>query len=516
MADRQLHAHLRETGSPRGVGQVHADRAPLDGDAERGRPRRRGTSHGGWLFLVDLPLYTISVGLALSTAHALKGLPAGWPKGPAEWPLAIGLVGSSLALSLVFGLYRPGILRSRRRQAAAGARVLVWSAAIAVGGIFLLAEEIPDTLRGLILLYHAAFGLWVVGIRPMLAPALRPRSAAGEGRVLILGGGGMARDLARSLTRSARGSTVIVSFVDDRPPEIRSLAPFRMREVGDVSDLAAEMRADLVVVARKDLPREEMVRLSDALVSRGIRVKILSNVFDRLFESIPFETVHGLHLLQVGETPLRGPRLRLKRLIDLAGTVLGGILILPVLSTIALAIRIGSPGPVFYKQTRIGRRGRPFTMFKFRSMVVHDEDGEHQRYLEDFLKNGAPAGTDEQGQKIYKRADDPRVTRVGHLLRRTSLDELPQLWNVLRGEMSLIGPRPCLPFEYDLYEDWQRRRLDVTPGMTGLWQVTGRSYVTFEDMVLLDLFYIGNWSLGLDAKILLRTAPVILFGKGGL
>lgn len=430
--------------------------------------------------------------------------------------MAVGLIASSLALSFAFGLYRPGILRSRRRQVAAGARVLLWSAAIAVGGIFLLAEEIPDTLRSLILLYHAAFGLWVVGGRPMLAPALRPRWAVGEGRVLILGGGGMARDLARGLTRGARGATQIVSFVDDRPPEIRSLAPFQMREISDVAELASDLHVDLVVVARKDLPREEMVRLSDALIVRGIRAKVLSNVFDRLFDAIPFETVHGLHLLQVGETPLRGPRMRLKRLIDLTGTVLGGILILPLLLAIACAIRLSSPGPVLYQQRRIGREGRPFTMFKFRSMVVHEEDDDHHRYLEEFLKNGAPAGTDGHGQKIYKRVDDPRITRVGHLLRRTSLDELPQLWNVLRGEMSLIGPRPCLPFEYDLYEDWQRRRLDVTPGMTGLWQVTGRSYVTFEDMVLLDLFYIGNWSLGLDAKILLRTVPVILFGKGGL
>jgi lipopolysaccharide/colanic/teichoic acid biosynthesis glycosyltransferase len=131
------------------------------------------------------------------------------------------------------------------------------------------------------------------------------------------------------------------------------------------------------------------------------------------------------------------------------------------------------------------------------------------------MKNGTPATVDVRGKNVYKRVDDPRITPVGHLLRRTSLDELPQLWNVLRGEMSLIGPRPCLPFEYDLYDDWQRRRLDVIPGMTGLWQVTGRSYVTFDDQVLLDLFYIGNWSLGLDIKILLRTIPVILFGKGG-
>ena len=183
---------------------------------------------------------------------------------------------------------------------------------------------------------------------------------------------------------------------------------------------------------------------------------------------------------------------------------------------IALAIRFTSSGPILYTQTRIGRGGRPFTFYKFRSMVVHERDEEHWRYVREFLKNDLAASVDTNGKKIYKRANDPRITPVGRILRRTSLDELPQLWNVVRGEMSLVGPRPCLQFEYSLYDDWQRRRLDVTPGMTGLWQVTGRSYVTFNDMVLLDLFYIGNWSLGVDAKLFLRTQPVIMFGKGGL
>jgi exopolysaccharide biosynthesis polyprenyl glycosylphosphotransferase len=241
-----------------------------------------------------------------------------------------------------------------------------------------------------------------------------------------------------------------------------------------------------------------------------------SDILVRLFSSIPFESVRGHHLLQVGETPLRGTGFWIKRAIDLSGAIVGGILILPFLVVIACAIRLNSRGPILYRQPRIGRGGNPFTMFKFRSMVVDHADEDHKRYLTQFLLNGAPASIDVRGNKIYKRVNDPRITRVGHFLRRTSLDELPQLLNVIRGEMSLVGPRPCLPFEYDLYEEWQRRRLDVTPGMTGLWQVTGRSYVTFEEMVLLDLFYIGNWSLALDVKLLLRTLPVILFGKGGL
>ncbi len=480
------------------------------------RPRPRSLPGNGWLLFVDLPVLGLGLAAALLVVH--RWTSSGGPVLPAfpAWPLTVLLVPLSLALAAAFGLYRRGILRSLRWQAAGGARVLVWSATLSVGAVFLLSEEIPTALRGLILAYHAALGAWVMGGRPLLASTLRGRISPGEGRVLILGSGPSARDLAKGLTARGTRGTRIVSFVDDRTPELRGLTPFRIADMRQMPQIAESLRADLVVVARADLPREEIVRLSDAMLLRGVRVKVLSDVLDRLFDSIPFETVYGHHLLQVGETPLRGGVLRIKRVIDLLGAILGGILILPVLLAIALAIRLTSSGPILYKQTRIGRGGTPFTMFKFRSMVVHEDDEGHQRYLEEFLKNGTAASVDIRGNKIYKRVDDPRITSVGRLLRRTSLDELPQLLNVIRGEMSLVGPRPCLPFEYDLYEDWQRRRLSVTPGMTGLWQVTGRSYVTFEEMVLLDLFYIGNWSLGLDVKLLLRTLPVILFGKGGL
>ena len=156
-----------------------------------------------------------------------------------------------------------------------------------------------------------------------------------------------------------------------------------------------------------------------------------------------------------------------------------------------------------------------FHFFKFRSMVVDNDDQVHRAYLENLVRNGAEATLDRKGHKVYKLLDDPRVTPIGAFLRRTSLDELPQLWNIIKGEMSLVGPRPCLSYEWDLHKEWQKRRLDVTPGLTGLWQVTGRSRVPFEDMVLLDLYYIAHWSIGLDLELILRTVPVIFSGRGG-
>jgi len=178
-----------------------------------------------------------------------------------------------------------------------------------------------------------------------------------------------------------------------------------------------------------------------------------------------------------------------------------------------LAIKIGSPGPVFYKQMRLGERGKPFTFYKFRSMYVNTDDVEHRSYVKNLIKAGNPYEIDQNGKPLFKICDDGRVTRVGKLIRKYSVDEFPQLFNVLKGEMSLVGPRPPLPHEYQDYRDWHRKRLDGIPGITGLWQVSGKNRIPFEEMVKLDIHYLKNWSLWLDIKIILRTIPVMLNGR---
>jgi exopolysaccharide biosynthesis polyprenyl glycosylphosphotransferase len=192
-----------------------------------------------------------------------------------------------------------------------------------------------------------------------------------------------------------------------------------------------------------------------------------------------------------------------KRALDLLITGAGVLAISPLLVAIAVAVKLDSPGPVFYRQQRVGKNGRHFWMYKFRSMVV-DAD----RRLAELRTHNEATGP------LFKMRRDPRITRIGGFLRRWSLDELPQLLNVLRGEMSLVGPRPPLPSEVAEYEDWQMGRLRAVPGLTGLWQVSGRSEVPFHDMVRLDLHYIRNWSLGLDVEILLRTIPAVMTNRG--
>jgi lipopolysaccharide/colanic/teichoic acid biosynthesis glycosyltransferase len=206
----------------------------------------------------------------------------------------------------------------------------------------------------------------------------------------------------------------------------------------------------------------------------------------------------------------------LKRTMDIIGSTLALLLGAPVFVAIALAIKATSRGPVFFRQQRIGQHGTPFEFLKFRSMHVGNDSNIHKQYVTSLIAGKAqPNVSNGNGGGVFKLTKDPRITRLGSFLRRTSLDELPQFINVLRGEMSLVGPRPPVPYEVEAYDLWHRRRLlEAKPGITGLWQVTGRSTVKFDDMVRLDLQYAKTWSPWMDIKILVRTPAVVIFGDG--
>lgn len=206
-----------------------------------------------------------------------------------------------------------------------------------------------------------------------------------------------------------------------------------------------------------------------------------------------------------------------KRVIDVLASLFVLVFGLPFYLLLGLLIKLTSEGPVLFCQERIGKGGVPFRMYKFRTMTAGNNDEAHRCFAKDFI-NGNGNGNGKNGSKkcVFKIVNDPRVTSIGKFLRKTSLDELPQFVNVFRGEMSLVGPRPPLSYELDHYQEWHKKRLNVKPGLTGLWQVSGRSTVPFDEMVALDLHYIESWSLLLDIKIILRTLPVMLAGSGGL
>jgi exopolysaccharide biosynthesis polyprenyl glycosylphosphotransferase len=208
----------------------------------------------------------------------------------------------------------------------------------------------------------------------------------------------------------------------------------------------------------------------------------------------------------------------IKRAMDIFGSLMAVILLAPVFLAIAIAIKLTSRGPVLFRQQRIGQHGRPFVFLKFRSMYVNSDTELHQEWFRSFYSGKAKrhaTGNNGNGSGSFKPPNDPRVTRIGRLIRRTSMDELPQFFNVLKGEMSLVGPRPPIPYEVDAYRAWHRGRiLQARPGITGLWQVSGRSRVTFDEMVRLDLRYARTWTIWLDIKILLHTPRAVFFGEG--
>lgn len=204
-----------------------------------------------------------------------------------------------------------------------------------------------------------------------------------------------------------------------------------------------------------------------------------------------------------------------KRVLDLIAAFVGLILAAPLAGVISLLIRLSSPGPIVFKQTRIGKDGKEFQFYKFRSMRVNCDDTPHREYIKLFIEgNEEELKKLQSGKKLYKMTSDNRITPVGKFLRRTSLDELPQLLNVFKGEMSMVGPRPHIPYEVDMYKDWHRRRLNGTPGITGWWQIHGRSRVTFDDSVKMDIWYLEHQSLILDIRIMFRTITKAIVGRG--
>ena len=215
--------------------------------------------------------------------------------------------------------------------------------------------------------------------------------------------------------------------------------------------------------------------------------------------------------LRVGNCDYPWWQCGLKRSVDILSAVAVLTVGAPLFIFLALAVRFSSPGPVFFRQVRLGKDGQPFTFYKFRSMHHKNDDAAHRDFAKDFISGDMSENPD---RTVFKMVRDPRITPIGRFLRRSSLDELPQFLNVLRGEMSLVGPRPPISYEIEHYQDWHKDRLKVKPGLTGLWQVSGRSSVGFDEMVMLDLYYIAHWNLQLDLKIVARTVPAMVKGDG--
>ncbi len=247
---------------------------------------------------------------------------------------------------------------------------------------------------------------------------------------------------------------------------------------------------------------------------RGIEFRIAPSLFNCLPRKTEIDQIGALPMIRLFREPLSNSARLLKRALDLSVSALAIVLLSPLWLLISLIIKLDSKGPIFYTQERVGMDGRLFLLYKFRTMRADADPELHKEYQRAFIAGLAEANMGDAEKPTYKISADPRITRAGGWLRRMSLDEVPQLLNVVLSDMSIVGPRPPIPYEVEAYELWHRKRLDMKPGLTGLWQVSGRNRLPFEEMVRLDLFYIENWSLLLDLKIIMRTGFVILGGEG--
>ncbi|MFZ4814157.1 MAG: sugar transferase [Phototrophicaceae bacterium] len=420
---------------------------------------------------------------------------------------ALVFVGWLLVNFASTGLYRRTRVRSIYEE------ITTITNAAATGIVVIMAMSFALQARGfsrLMLLYVAVITIvLLVSLRWGRAwyyAYLRAKRGIGIRRVLVVGAQEVGQAVLRVMLARRDLGYRPVGYLDD-DPLLGNVDLGRLRGLGKIDNLATAIHAesvDLVVIALPSSAQPRVSQLVDLCRQNGAEVRLVPDLFQFNLRQVHLENLDGIPLLSLQEGRISPGNRLLKRLLDLALVTLGAPLWVPLFGLVALAIKLdGTGGNVLYRQERVGENGKPFSIFKFRSMIP-DAD----KYRAELVKQY------NQDPRFPKIKDDPRITEIGKFIRRTSLDELPNLLNVIRGEMSLVGTRPPTPDEVALYDAWHFQRLKTVPGITGMWQVSGRSEIPFDEVVLLDIYYIENWSIRLDIEILLRTIPRVLLREG--
>jgi exopolysaccharide biosynthesis polyprenyl glycosylphosphotransferase len=354
---------------------------------------------------------------------------------------------------------------------------------------------------------HEALFLWLALAGGLIlaragSRALALRVAPAE-RCLFIGDEVSAETIRSKLTGHGGVKAEVVAHLDLDKVSSWSADSFSPARLAEIRDLTQTLDVHRAIIAPRSVDGGEMLNLVRTLKAVGVRVSVLPRLLEVVGSSVEFDDLHGVTVMGVRRFELTRSSGAFKRAFDLVGASLGLLAVAPLLLAIAVSIKLEDGGPVFFGQQRVGRYGQRFRMLKFRTMVVGAEA----------MKEGL-RDRNEAKEGLFKIAEDPRVTRAGRWLRRSALDELPQLLNIVRGEMSLVGPRPLVVDEDQRIEGWHRRRLELMPGMTGPWQILGPARVPLKEMVAIDYLYIANWSLWTDLKILLRTIPHVLARRG--
>ena len=476
--------------------------------------RRRRTStvrRRGWLvrrMLLSADVLGLLAAMLLAEWIVSARSNAGAVNAVTETILLVASIPAWIVVAKLYGLYEKDEERtdhSTTDDVAGVFHVITVCTWLFWAGTYLTGIAHP-TAPKLVVFWATAIPLVCVG--RAVARSLSRRNLAYLQNTVIVGAGEVGQLIAHKLMQHPEYGINLVGFVDDQPKERREDLE-HLALLGGIERLPTVVRlldVERVIIAFSNDRREDVLDLVRELNELNVQVDIVPRFFDVVSPGVDLHSVEGLPLIS-----LRAPRLSrsssfLKRGLDLVLAGTGLLVLAPLFTVVALAIKFDSPGSVFFRQVRMGARGQSFAIYKFRTMIADAESRKAEvARLNKHAQNGGDA-------RMFKIDGDPRVTRVGRVLRRLSIDELPQLWNVLQGEMSLVGPRPLILEEDAHVTDWAERRLDLKPGITGIWQVLGRDGIPFEEMVKFDYVYVTSWSVAGDLLLLLRTIPILLRG----
>lgn len=436
----------------------------------------------------------------------------------AFWRITIGLMVLLGVLFSMKGLY--SLPRSAGLLDYAG--IIFSSTMTGISILIVVVTLIGSSLNSRLIFVFVGFNIvvflctWRIII--MIVRQWRWSKGIGLERVLVVGGRGLGQHVMAGIAAQPHLGYKLMGYLDNEtcsnglvPPPVATPTPpapngGRFRKLGPIEDLPKivnEQGIDTVVVALPFWEHGKLPILAQQCSELGVEYRIAPDLYQLSFDRVNVLDISGVPLIELKDVSLKGWNLAFKRAMDLTLVILAAPILIPIGLLIALLVRLDSEGPPVFTQTRVGKNGKLFKIYKFRTMVVDAE-----------ARKAELSAFNEADGPIFKMKNDPRITRVGRILRRTSLDELPNFWNVLLGDISLVGPRPAVPSEVAQYEPWHMRRLEVMPGITGLWQVLGRSDTSWEEMVRLDIYYAENWSPGMDIRILLQTIPAVLQGRG--
>lgn len=446
----------------------------------------------------------------LMTLRVLPDYPSLSRYNPWEWAKQLPVFNNYMVFLLVFlfihafailqrQLFTGKAQRSFVEQYVLSCRSISYAFLITLGITFLLKTTYLYSRLTLVLFIFLLLGesLILLSVKILMMKRWH-RNGRVQNHILIIGAGRIGETIHEQLSNSNDAKfNNIVGYLDD----------YKEGEgiLGSISELEKIIQKRNIDTIYITIPSERHIieSMIHTVYKYDVDIRIIPEMFDRMATVFDFRNDLELPCLQIVKTPLRGVNVVLKRIADVLGSLILLVTLSPLFIYLSIRIKLDSKGDIFFKQMRIGKNGRPFHMIKFRSMR-HDAEEVKVQLSE----------ANEASGPVFKMRNDPRVTKIGFILRRYSLDELPQLWNVLKGEMSLIGPRPPLPTEVAQYTDYHWRRMDVLPGMTGLWQVSGRSDLKFEDWIDLDIYYIERWSFALEMRIVLKTIPAVIKGSG--